>query len=141
MEDIYRDLQKAYVGFSGYSKDYDKETKTFKLGIATGKWGCGVFKGNPELKFIIQWMAATKANRNIIFCSFKDDVFFQKAKEFVYHAENNKLNLETLMNILEKLSLNKNEKVFEFVLNELGCQKNSVDNMNLEIKSTVTIES
>ena len=31
-----------------------------KIGIATGNWGCGAFGGDPELKTIIQWLAASQ---------------------------------------------------------------------------------
>ncbi|KAL3583321.1 hypothetical protein D5086_014382 [Populus alba] len=34
-----------------------------KIGIATGNWGCGAFGGDPELKSIIQWLAASQALR------------------------------------------------------------------------------
>ena len=30
------------------------------VGIATGNWGCGAFGGDPELKCIIQWLAASQ---------------------------------------------------------------------------------
>lgn len=30
------------------------------MGIATGNWGCGAFGGDPELKTIIQWLAASQ---------------------------------------------------------------------------------
>lgn len=35
-------------------------------GIATGNWGCGAFGGDPELKAIIQWLAASQASRPFI---------------------------------------------------------------------------
>nr|ABG37648.1 poly(ADP-ribose) glycohydrolase [Populus trichocarpa] len=31
-----------------------------KIGIATGNWGCGAFGGDPELKTMIQWLAASQ---------------------------------------------------------------------------------
>ncbi|KAM0065074.1 putative poly(ADP-ribose) glycohydrolase [Helianthus debilis subsp. tardiflorus] len=34
-----------------------------EVGIATGNWGCGAFGGDPELKAIIQWLAASQALR------------------------------------------------------------------------------
>ena len=44
------ELHKAFIGFSLHNqipkKFHDKK-------IATGKWGCGGFKGNPQVKFII----------------------------------------------------------------------------------------
>ncbi|CAH2059872.1 unnamed protein product [Thlaspi arvense] len=35
-------------------------------GVATGNWGCGVFGGDPELKAMIQWLAASQARRPFI---------------------------------------------------------------------------
>ncbi len=29
--------------------------------IATGNWGCGAFGGDPQLKSLIQWLAASQA--------------------------------------------------------------------------------
>ena len=29
--------------------------------VATGNWGCGVFRGDPELKAVVQWLAASAA--------------------------------------------------------------------------------
>ncbi|KAD3336937.1 hypothetical protein E3N88_32457 [Mikania micrantha] len=34
-----------------------------EVGIATGNWGCGAFGGDPELKAMIQWLAASQALR------------------------------------------------------------------------------
>ncbi|KAK9091676.1 hypothetical protein Sjap_024853 [Stephania japonica] len=31
------------------------------VGIATGNWGCGAFGGDPQLKAVIQWLAASQA--------------------------------------------------------------------------------
>ncbi|XP_054812979.1 poly(ADP-ribose) glycohydrolase 1-like isoform X2 [Prosopis cineraria] len=36
------------------------------IGIATGNWGCGAFGGDPEVKTIIQWLAASQAQRPFI---------------------------------------------------------------------------
>ncbi|KAJ6841344.1 putative poly(ADP-ribose) glycohydrolase 1 [Iris pallida] len=36
------------------------------IGIATGNWGCGAFGGDPEIKSIIQWLAASQALRPFI---------------------------------------------------------------------------
>ncbi|CAI0428099.1 unnamed protein product [Linum tenue] len=45
----------------------DEET----VGIATGNWGCGAFGGDPELKAMIQWLAASQAARpSILYYTF-----------------------------------------------------------------------
>ncbi|KAI9153954.1 hypothetical protein LWI28_018977 [Acer negundo] len=36
------------------------------IGVVTGNWGCGAFGGDPELKSIIQWLAASQALRPFI---------------------------------------------------------------------------
>ena len=30
-----------------------------RLPIATGNWGCGAYRGDPQLKAMIQWLAAS----------------------------------------------------------------------------------
>ena len=40
--------------------------------VATGNWGCGVFGGDPELKAMIQLLAASAANRNVMYFAFGD---------------------------------------------------------------------
>lgn len=62
---IIREINKAYVGFSA-GIDLSKTRKC----ISTGRWGCGVFKGDPQLKFLLQWIAASRANREMKFYSF-----------------------------------------------------------------------
>lgn len=39
-----------------------------KIGIVTGNWGCGAFGGDPELKAIIQWLAASQVITLLIIC-------------------------------------------------------------------------
>ncbi|CAL8135949.1 unnamed protein product [Orchesella dallaii] len=56
---IDRELHKAFVGFMISNGEKN-------IPIATGNWGGGVFNGDPELKFLIQWMAASQAGRLFI---------------------------------------------------------------------------
>lgn len=42
-----------------------------KVGIITGNWGCGAFGGDPEVKAILQWLAASQALRPfVLYCTF-----------------------------------------------------------------------
>ncbi|CAF4298911.1 unnamed protein product, partial [Adineta steineri] len=43
-----------------------------KAGIATGNWGCGAFNGNKQLKAIIQLIAASQAERPLVYLTFRD---------------------------------------------------------------------
>lgn len=53
---INRDIYKALAGF--YLINFENN---FEKSIATGNWGCGIFEGIHELKFIQQWIAASFA--------------------------------------------------------------------------------
>lgn len=55
---INRELLKAYVACLG-----DFEDNSRGMGFATGNWGCGVFGGEPQLKSLVQWVAASAAKR------------------------------------------------------------------------------
>jgi hypothetical protein len=43
-----RELNKAYIGFKGDSKE--EERKGERRSVTTGRWGCGAYNGNSELK-------------------------------------------------------------------------------------------
>lgn len=57
-------LLKAFVGFSSPIPQ--------PVAVATGKWGCGAFNGDPHLKTIIQLLAASHAGRDVAFFTFGD---------------------------------------------------------------------
>ena len=40
--------------------------------FATGNWGCGVFGGDARLKALLQWMAASRAGRDVLYYPFGD---------------------------------------------------------------------
>ena len=40
--------------------------------FATGNWGCGVFGGDARLKALLQWMAASRAGRAVLYFPFGD---------------------------------------------------------------------
>ncbi|CAL8135921.1 unnamed protein product [Orchesella dallaii] len=71
---IDRELHKAYVAFLVPPG----EPNTL---IATGNWGCGVFNGDVQLKFLIQWVAASEAGRNgMQFHTIGDELLSQDIK-------------------------------------------------------------
>jgi hypothetical protein len=49
--------------------------------VASGKWGSGVFNGDPELKSIIQWMATSVTNKKLELYTFGDDDLAQNMNE------------------------------------------------------------
>ncbi|CAF0972817.1 unnamed protein product [Didymodactylos carnosus] len=72
-----RELLKAYAGFR--VSDMEKHILNGNIvGIATGNWGCGAFRGDKQLKALIQLMAASQAERPLIYCTRSDSNFLNK---------------------------------------------------------------
>lgn len=57
------DSRENYFGTSLTPERLDHKDDT---GIATGNWGCGAFGGDPQVKSIIQWLAASQALRPFV---------------------------------------------------------------------------
>ncbi|KAK1944020.1 Poly(ADP-ribose) glycohydrolase [Phytophthora citrophthora] len=72
---VWRDLVKAYAGFA-YTDSHDEPNKRC-WPVATGNWGCGVFRGDRELKFLIQWLAASLRERELVYVLFERDLDLQ----------------------------------------------------------------
>ncbi|XP_072938722.1 poly(ADP-ribose) glycohydrolase-like [Epargyreus clarus] len=68
-EKIDRELNKAWVGFSFLSGD---QPGLSYPGVATGNWGCGVYRGSPYLKSLLQMMACAEAGRPMAYYTFGD---------------------------------------------------------------------
>jgi poly(ADP-ribose) glycohydrolase len=59
---LLREVNKAYVGFAGSGR----------ARVATGNWGCGVFLGHPQLKAMLQWLAASAAGIEVTYFAFAE---------------------------------------------------------------------
>jgi len=59
---IRREILKAYIGFRDLEHDI----------VATGNWGSGAFGGDPQLKLFLQWIAASLAKKDVVYCRFTD---------------------------------------------------------------------
>jgi len=70
-----RELNKAFAGFWSAEKEPPP--------VATGLWGCGAFGGNPELKALIQMMAASLAGRRLVFFAYNTTEFYEHYKNFL----------------------------------------------------------
>lgn len=116
---IDRELHKAFVGFYTDAKDPKRESPS----IATGNWGCGAFNGDPHLKMIIQWMAASEVGRyEMEFHTFGDVVFGKEIKELCVVLAKKKINVGKLYKFLDEYETKGNAKsaservpVFRFV--------------------------
>ena len=66
-----REIRKAYAGFS--NTNMYPTNRPRKSTVSTGNWGCGDFGGDKEIKFLIQWIAASLAKVKVLnFCTYND---------------------------------------------------------------------
>lgn len=72
---MQRELNKAYCGFHESDIPSDKSPA-----IATGNWGCGVYKGSPHLKFLIQLTAASENGRDMMYFTFRNSTLEKELK-------------------------------------------------------------
>ncbi|CAD8053536.1 unnamed protein product [Paramecium primaurelia] len=115
---ILRDLNKAFIGFS---LSQSAKEEDFFFPISTGKWGCGAFKGNCQLKIIIQLIAFSTAwktkdqQRRMIFSTFNDEQlqFYKRAVDLIIQKYKSVGKL-----FQQLLKINNQQNVFEFLLNQ-----------------------
>ncbi|XP_074546453.1 poly(ADP-ribose) glycohydrolase [Halichoeres trimaculatus] len=90
---VRRELNKAYCGFSIHGPN--------KPDIATGKWGCGAFHGDPQLKAVIQLMAAAKAKRGLAFFTFNDETLKEELEQLHHLLVKERTTVAALFDLVE----------------------------------------
>ncbi|EGR30771.1 poly adp-ribose glycohydrolase, putative [Ichthyophthirius multifiliis] len=110
---LLREINKAFVGFQAPQVPLD-------VPISTGRWGCGAFQGDSQLKLVIQWIACSLVGREMYFFPYMDclllniEEIIEKIKDF---------NIGELFKIVQQfcLQIGKNEKIklFDYILNQL----------------------
>ncbi|XP_038589571.1 poly(ADP-ribose) glycohydrolase isoform X3 [Micropterus salmoides] len=93
MRAVIRELNKAYCGFKAHWNEPD---------IATGKWGCGAFNGDPQLKAVIQLMAAAKGKRGLAYFTFGDETLEQALQQMHHLLVTEDTTVEKLFGLLEQ---------------------------------------
>lgn len=73
---LRRETLKAYAGFSAVGPEV-----VATQGVATGRWGCGVFNGNDVIKLTVQWIACSMAGRTMHFYPFTQQQLIKPAEE------------------------------------------------------------
>ncbi|CAD8100734.1 unnamed protein product [Paramecium sonneborni] len=117
-DEILREINKAFIGFSLQQQAEEKE---FLMPISTGKWGCGAFKGDCELKTLIQLIAFSASikredqQRKMIFSTFKD----KKMQSFKRDLDDIIQKYKNIGNLFQQLlKINKNQGLFELLLSQ-----------------------
>ncbi|KAK5991259.1 Poly(ADP-ribose) glycohydrolase-like protein [Cladobotryum mycophilum] len=57
-ENMAREMKKAYTAFSSWSSDEGQV-------VWSGLWGCGAFNGDPGVKVVLMWIAASLAGKEL----------------------------------------------------------------------------
>ncbi|CAD8207338.1 unnamed protein product [Paramecium octaurelia] len=134
-ENIYRELIKSYAGFEISLKNSPNSY------ISTGRWGCGIFRGNPYLKTLIQFvsfaMAVNQVNlkdKKIIMNCVNDQSFFNfgmKLKQLL-QEKNTQLNLINLKKSLLFMQNGVNDTIFQHQGNNIISQVYSILTQNIQ---------
>uniref|UniRef100_A0A8R1IGI3 Poly(ADP-ribose) glycohydrolase n=1 Tax=Caenorhabditis japonica TaxID=281687 RepID=A0A8R1IGI3_CAEJA len=96
-EMIFRELHKAYVGFSA-------QPGFTEIPIVSGWWGCGAFNGNKPLKFLIQVIAAAAAKRPLLICPFNENEMADDCRKFIGTIMKENMTCGNLLRLLMKLA-------------------------------------
>ena len=70
-EDTSAEITGSEVVGAPYPSPWHQMRAMLLRPVATGNWGCGAFKGDPQLKSMLQWVATSAAGRpQMIYCTF-----------------------------------------------------------------------
>ncbi|KER22836.1 poly glycohydrolase [Opisthorchis viverrini] len=98
-EMIQRELNKAYCGFT----DDLAPGRKLPPVVATGNWGCGAFRGNVDLKALIQMMACVQAGKSLAYFTFGDKALLAKLYDMYMFLSSNSVTVAELWSILSTL--------------------------------------
>jgi len=92
---IFRDLIKLYAALSIDISSSENRLVDF----ATGNWGCGVFHGDPQLKFILQWMICSFVGRKLVYFPFGERKLYS-CEQLIQRSISQKLTVGKLCDYL-----------------------------------------
>nr|CAH7713186.1 unnamed protein product [Callosobruchus chinensis] len=107
---MLRELNKAYVGFSSNMKG--------KLSpVATGNWGCGVYRGLSTLKSLLQLIACNAAERDMVYYTFGNKKLKDDLHNMYLFISRNNITITELWRILCKFSSSNvpEQKLYSFI--------------------------
>lgn len=70
---FFREINKALAGFDiDVIRCPELQNSRNLARVATGNWGCGVFAGDPQVKFLIQWIVCSIVGKEMVYSHFND---------------------------------------------------------------------
>jgi len=116
---ILREMLKLFAALSVHP---DIESPSMPKPFATGNWGCGAFGGDPQLKFLLQWIMCTCTNRKMTYLPFGENML-ANVDQLVSHLTNCNMTVSWMTSLLfayeKTLEANYNQNVFDFLLSVL----------------------
>ena len=107
---IERELNKAFCGFH----DSSQYRLRVRPAIASGNWGCGAFNGDTYLKSLIQLLAASEAERDLILFTFNDNYTKNEVKRFYEIMRERNHSVKDITRVMERHPFPNSESRFEF---------------------------
>lgn len=83
----------------------------------SGHWGCGAFGGDKVHKFLQQVLAATVANVELDYSTFKDKECAEKFQKILAEIDAKRMTVATAYNIMNKFKPSKNQSFYEYLMN------------------------
>lgn len=100
MQNLVREVNKAYVGFC----EPEGHEGSALPPVATGNWGCGAFRGDAQLKALLQLIAAGEAGRALVYFTFGDQTLCDRIYGMYKYLTDNSVNVGHLWNLLNQYS-------------------------------------
>ncbi|CAK9060457.1 unnamed protein product [Durusdinium trenchii] len=123
-EYILQDLRKCSAALLDPRESTDLKRRKF----VTGLWGCGAFRGDPELKFIIQWISCSMESsiETMVFCPFdQKEQLLGAGLEKLLHVMMGKVSVKRAYELLVDANYPKSNETFGFLLRRLEADTRS----------------
>ncbi|XP_050542073.1 poly(ADP-ribose) glycohydrolase [Daktulosphaira vitifoliae] len=116
---LRRELNKAYSGFA-----WGNKSDCSDISIATGNWGCGAFRGDSQLKSLLQLLSAAEAKRDIAYFTFGDTGLRDSINDIHSFLKNKKVTVGEICQILIKYNQymlsHSRSNLYEFIYNAVS---------------------
>lgn len=100
LPNLVREVNKAYVGFCETEDHGDNKLAP----VATGNWGCGAFRGDANVKALLQLVAAGESGRAVVYFTFGDKNLRDRIYGMYKFLMDNDVNVGKLWTLLTKYS-------------------------------------
>jgi poly(ADP-ribose) glycohydrolase len=110
---VRREILKCFAAFSRASAITIDDNSMATLPISTGNWGCGAFKGDRELKFVIQLVAAAVTQRSLRYFTFGDTELKDRSERLLNVIKSKAVRVGNLVAMVDEYYSLKNQGDFD----------------------------